>query len=190
MSIPSDHTVRETLSNIPPIDGCSFELIVRADQEDDPRADAYVTSVDPNGSRQIIAFIDGDAGAAYRCDEVATDEGATPAAWGEEPLVKTVGDFSGETGQIVIKQPEGHWRRYSRWDRLKKAPPTQPSAVVRTLPQCGCGGYLGAPMMFDSFFEMLAYFFVVFSDAESVNAKHAAILGGDACAIGEGGACR
>ena len=67
--------------------------------------------------------------------------------------------------------------------RLPKAPATQPRAVVRTLPQCGCGGYLGAPMMFDSFNEMLAYFFVVFSDAQAVNAKHASILNGDACAI-------
>lgn len=38
-------------------------------------------------------------------------------------------------------------------------------------------------MMFDSFDEMLAYFFVVFSDAQAVNAKHASILNGDACAI-------
>ena len=42
----------------------------------------------------------------------------------------------------------------------------------------------GAPMMFDSFNEMLAYFFVVFSDAQAVNAKaQASILNGDACAI-------
>lgn len=183
MSIPSGYTVRESLDNLPPIDERSFELIVRADLVDDPRADAYVTSVDSSGSREVVAFIDGDEGAAYRCDAVAVDESATPASLGEEPLVKTVGDFSGETGQIVIKQPEGHWRRYSRWDRIEKAPPRQPRAVVRTLPQCGCGGYLGAPMMFDSFDEMLAYFFVVFSDAESVNAKHAAILTGGACEI-------
>ena len=38
-------------------------------------------------------------------------------------------------------------------------------------------------MMFDSFNEMLAYFFVVFSDAQPVTAKHASILNGDACAI-------
>lgn len=183
MSNLCDHAVREELSNIPPIDNCVFELVLRADQKDDPRADAYVTSVDPSGSRRVVAFIDGDEGAAYRCGEMPIDENATPVALGKEPLVKTVGDFSGETGQIVIKQPEGHWRRYSRWDRIRKAPPTQPDAVVRTLPQCGCGGYLGAPMMFDSFKEMLAYFFVVFSDAESVNAKHAAILGGGACEI-------
>lgn len=35
--------------------------------------------------------------------------------------------------------------------------------------------------MFDSFEEMLAYFFVVFSDAQAVNDKHAAILNGDTC---------
>ena len=33
---------------------------------------------------------------------------------------------------------------------------------MQSLPQCGCGGYLGAPMVFESFIEMVAYFFVVF----------------------------
>ncbi len=117
------------------------------------------------GNREVIAFIDMSCGAAYRCDYTVSDTRPDPRDAGDEPLVKLVGDIAGDTGQLVIKQPEGHWRRYSRWDRLPKPPVTQPHAVVRTLPQCGCGGYLGAPMMFDSFEEMLAYFFVVFSDA-------------------------
>lgn len=180
MSIPADYTVTQQLSNIPVIDDQSFELVERADQASDPRADAYVVARGADGSTQVVAFIDGKTGATYRCERIADD---TPVEHGEEPLVKMVGGFDDETGQIVIKQPEGHWRRYSRWDLIKKAPPTQPGAVVRTLPQCGCGGYLGAPMMFDSFKEMLAYFFVVFSDAQAVNEKHAAILTGDSCSI-------
>lgn len=183
MSFPDDRMIREQLSNIPPIDDCSFELVTPAEHDPGEQPAAYVVRVDAADEREIIASIDEVQGAAYRCEGLSDDARVTPAPSGEEPLVKTVGDFSGDTGQIVIKQPEGHWRRYSRWDRIKKAPPTQPRAVVRTLPQCGCGGYLGAPMMFDSFNEMLAYFFVVFSDAESVNEKHAAILMGDACSI-------
>lgn len=179
MSDPSEFTNVERLANVPVIDDLSFELHRSGAQPDDERADAYLLSRDPQGETSVVAFLDGASGAAHRRVEGSDDA----LDFEDEPLVKTVGDFSGETGQIVIKQPEGHWRRYSRWDRIEKAPPTQPAAVVRTLPQCGCGGYLGAPMMFDSFGEMLAYFFVVFSDAQAVNEKHAAILNGDACAV-------
>lgn len=173
--------VGERLANIPEIDGCSFETV--PSPSSDGGKGAYLVSVDADGSKKVVAYLDGEEGAAYRCSRSAEDQNLPPVSPDDEPLVMTVGSFDGETGQIVIKQPEGHWRRYSRWDRIEKAPPGQPSAVVRTLPQCGCGGYLGAPMMFDSFEEMLAYFFVVFSDAESVNAKHAAILNGDSCTI-------
>ena len=183
MEIPIGYVAGEALASIPPIDGCSFALLRPAQAMDDSHADAYLVRIDAAGEMSPIAFIDGSTGAAYRCACMPPDGQPNPRDAGEEPLVKLVGDVDGETGQLVIKQPEGHWRRYSRWDRLPKAPATQPRAVVRTLPQCGCGGYLGAPMMFDSFNEMLAYFFVVFSDAPAVNAKHASILNGDACAI-------
>lgn len=181
MKMPEGFAVQQSFENIPPVEGLSYALIAKGPEES-TSGNAYLVGMAEDGDVQVLAFIDGAEGAAYRCESIAA-EGDAPAASGAEPLVKTVGSFDGETGQIVIKQPEGHWRRYSRWDRMRKAPPTQPNAVVRTLPQCGCGGYLGAPMMFDSFEEMLSYFFVVFSDAESVNAKHAAILGADACAI-------
>lgn len=183
MEIPIGYVADEALASIPPIDGCSFALLRSAQAMDDSHADAYLVRIDAAGEMSPIAFIDGSTGAAYRCACMPADGQPNPRDAGEEPLVKLVGDVDGETGQLVIKQPEGHWRRYSRWDRLPKAPATQPRAVVRTLPQCGCGGYLGAPMMFDSFDEMLAYFFVIFSDAQAVNAKHASILNGDACAI-------
>lgn len=173
----------ERLEGIPPIDGLDYWLLEPTQSADDPLSDAYVMGVDETGESRILAFLDGAQGMAYRCDAPVDGTVQNPRDAGAEPLVKIVGDIDGDTGQLVIKQPEGHWRRYSRWDRLAKPPATQPDAVVRTLPQCGCGGYLGAPMMFSSFKEMLAYFFVVFSDAQSVNAKHAAILGGESCAL-------
>ena len=79
--------------------------------------------------------------------------------------MRIVGALDDATGQLTIRQESGAYRRYSRWDRLDKGTPQHPDAVVRTLPQCGCGGYLGAPMLFDSMPEMTAYFFVVFLDA-------------------------
>ena len=181
MEIPQDYVESAALASIPPVDGCSFTLLHPSDVSDGARDDAYLAQIDATGNREIVAFIDMSCGAAYRCSCMASDTCSSSRDAGDEPLVKLVGDIAGDTGQLVIKQPEGHWRRYSRWDRLPKPPATQPRAVVRTLPQCGCGGYLGAPMMFDSFEEMLAYFFVVFSDAQAVNDKHAAILNGDAC---------
>lgn len=181
MEISQDYVESAALASIPPVDGCSFTLLRPADTPDDARGDAYLAQIDAMGNREVIAFIDMSCGAAYRCDYMASDACPNPRDAGDEPLVKLVGDIAGDTGQLVIKQSEGHWRRYSRWDRLPKPPATQPHAVVRTLPQCGCGGYLGAPMMFDSFEEMIAYFFVVFSDAQAVNDKHAAILNGDTC---------
>jgi hypothetical protein len=164
------------LTHIPSIDDCEYMMI-----EQESGQDVYVAAVDAKGEQRVVAFIDAATGAAFPCGQLGTKPGDNPRDRGEEPLVKLVGTPDEQTGQIVIKQTEGHWRRYSRWDKVTVAPPTQPHAVVRTLPQCGCGGYLGAPSMFDSFEEMIAYFFVVFSDAQAVNAKHAANLRGDAC---------
>mgnify|MGYP006912479576 CR=1 FL=1 len=181
METPQGYVESAALASIPPIDDRSFVLLWPADASGGAGGDVYLAHVDAMGNREVIAFIDMSRGVAYRCDCMAGDACPNPRDAGDEPLVKLVGDIAGDTGQLVIKQPEGHWRRYSRWDRLPKPPATRPHAVVRTLPQCGCGGYLGAPMMFDSFEEMLAYFFVVFSDAQAVNDKHAAILNGDTC---------
>lgn len=170
------YTEGTKLKHIPPIDDCTYVVI-----GEQGGRDAYVAAVDEHGTQRIVAFVDGTTGSAYTCKHLGQTRADNPRDRGEEPLVKIVGELNGQTGQIVIKQAEGHWRRYSRWDRVSTAPPTQPDAVVRTLPQCGCGGYLGAPSMFDSFEEMIAYFFVVFSDAQAVNAKHAANVRGDAC---------
>nr|AHF25148.1 hypothetical protein [uncultured bacterium Contig1772] len=87
----------------------------------------------------------------------SADDPAAPA-----PAVRIVGDLDGETGQVTVLQPDGSYRRYSRWDRINQGSPAQPDAILRTLPQCGCGGSIGMPKLFDSFAEMSAYFFCTF----------------------------
>ena len=75
-----------------------------------------------------------------------------------------VGDPNGTTGQLKARQPKGNYLRVCRWDRLApdQVPAIQPDAVFRTLPQCGCGGYLGTPKFFSTFAEMSAYVFCNF----------------------------
>ncbi len=81
---------------------------------------------------------------------------------GEDLAVRILGELSESSGQVTILQPNGTYRRFSRWDRIDVAPPSQPDAILRTLPQCGCGGALGMPRLFDSFEEMSIYFFTTF----------------------------
>ena len=79
-----------------------------------------------------------------------------------DPAVLNIGDVNGTTGQLKVLQERGNYLRVCRWDRLEEAPELQPEAVFRTLPQCGCGGYLGTPRFFKSFAEMAAYVFCMF----------------------------
>lgn len=165
------------LSNVPVIDGRETVLLRN---EGDVQGDCYVAqrSVDdPESAPGVVAFIDGATANGYAADGVAPPGHPTPKQQGQPPLVRIVGEVTGSDGQVTILQEEGHYRRYSRWDAIEPYA-GRPKAAVRTLPQCGCGGYLGAPMVFDSFAEMTAYFFVVFSDAAAVNAKHAANICG------------
>lgn len=80
----------------------------------------------------------------------------------DTPIVRIVGALEGQTGQVTILQENGNYRRFSRWDRIDDAPPSRPDAIIRTLPQCGCGGALGMPKLFDSFEEMSVYFYATF----------------------------
>ena len=91
--------------------------------------------------------------------------GETPET--ESPAVLCVGDPAGATGQLKSRQPAGNYLRVCRWDRIvddAAKPPSQPDAQFRTLPQCGCGGYLGTPKFFDTFAAMAAYVFCMFFD--------------------------
>ena len=78
--------------------------------------------IDAAGEMSPIAFIDGSTGAAYRCACMPPDGQPNPRDAGEEPLVKLVGDVDGETGQLVIKQPEGRWRRCRSLESLPRHP--------------------------------------------------------------------
>ena len=83
----------------------------------------------------------------------------------EKPIVRIVGDIEGSTGQVTILQENGTYRRFSRWDRIDRDGSNNSNgmhAILRTLPQCGCGGALGMPKLFDSFEEMSVYFFFTF----------------------------
>lgn len=145
---------------IPRIEGKdSFLLGVGEDT-----ADCYVVRQAPGESSEMVAFIDGETCYAYAMSELPEGSEENPRDAGVTPLVIITGDMdTDETGQVKILQPDGHYRRYSRWDRIDESEhPDRPNAIVQSLPQCGCGGYLGAPMVFDSFIEMVAYFFVVF----------------------------
>lgn len=150
------------LKNVPVLDGLETVLI-----EDPPVTGGSIIGQREEGScgaPRAVALYDDATGNAFRLDG-AYDAAHDPRESGEAPLVRIVGDLAGQTGQVTVLQAEGRYRRYSRWDRISLTTPNRPDAIVRTLPQCGCGGYLGAPMMFDSFAEMTAYFFVLFSEA-------------------------
>lgn len=155
-------TVGAALACIPRISGLEHVLLTHDGRLD---GDIFLASRDEHGNLNVIAHIDGATCNAYACDTLPKADAAVSRDTGEVPLVRIVGSLDDATGQLTIRQESGAYRRYSRWDRLDKGTPQHPAAVVRTLPQCGCGGYLGAPMLFDSMPEMTAYFFVVFLDA-------------------------
>lgn len=155
-------TVGAALACIPRIGGLEHVLLTHDGRLD---GDIFLASRDEHGTMNVIAYIDGATCNAYACDTLPKADAAVPRDTGEVPLVRIVGSLDDAMGQLTIRQESGAYRRYSRWDRLDEGTPQHPAAVVRTLPQCGCGGYLGAPMLFDSMPEMTAYFFVVFLDA-------------------------
>ena len=82
--------------------------------------------------------------------------------------VHILGSIGGETGQLTVRQPAGNYLRACRWDRIKQGALGRPNAILRTLPQCGCGGSLGAPQLFDSFVEMSTYHFCAFCAEDAV----------------------
>ena len=138
------------LHSIPRFDGCEH-LLQPVD------GGLLVIEKRPDGATTPRAFIDADTHNAWPCNAQGRHDASS------QPLVLVVGvPGSDATGQVKIRQDNGHYMRYCRWDAIDGAP-GHPDAVVRTLPQCGCGGYLGTPMMFDDYVEMVAYFFVVFT---------------------------
>ena len=112
-----------------------------------------IAAVADGGVSELLGRFDGETGNVYVL-------GAAPGD--DEPAVLNVGDVAASTGQLKARQERGNYLRVCRWDRLDEAPALEPEAVFRTLPQCGCGGYLGTPQFFKSFAEMSAYVFCMF----------------------------
>lgn len=151
-------------ASIPAIEGRAVALLY-----DGERAgrDCLIALVEPGGEREPFAFVDGETACVY---PLGTGDGSPsasdPRTAGERPVVIVTGDLEGETGQVKILEDDGVYRRYSRWDKVDPDDfPDHPEAYLQSLPQCGCGGYLGAPTVFPSFEEMVAYFYTVFTYA-------------------------
>ena len=143
--------------SIPVIDGRETLLVF---EEEDHEGDCRIVFAAPDGARETIGLVDGKTGFAYPVEETSDD----PRLRDAKPLVIVTGDLDGPTGQVKILEDDGIYRRYSRWDKVDSNDfPDHPGAFLQSLPQCGCGGYLGAPTVFPSFAEMVAYFFVVFT---------------------------
>ena len=155
------------LACIPLFDGTETVLVSNANGP----AGRYIAQRAQGDTRadrlNIVAFIDESDLNVYavqhaeEANAVIADQ-AAPDIERAYPLVRFIGETSDASGQVTIRQPAGNYRRYSRWDKVTHTLPNHPNAIVRTLPQCGCGGYLGTPMFFDSFAEMVAYFYTVF----------------------------
>lgn len=155
------------LSCIPTFDGVETVLVRSTEGPSGdyiaqrPQGDASADSLN------IVAFIDDASLNVYALKDVGeaklgAENSVAPDVEMAYPLVRFIGETSDATGQVTIRQPAGNYRRYSRWDKVTHRLPNHPNAIVRTLPQCGCGGYLGTPMFFDSFADMMAYFYTVF----------------------------
>lgn len=142
---------------VPHAEGRSYKLLNEGAL---PDGDFYVAPIDDDGNPQITALFDGATGNVLACAP-----GEDPRALDPQPAptVRIVGDLDGQTGQVTVIQPDGSYRRYSRWDRIEHGSPAQPDAILRTLPQCGCGGSLGMPKLFESFAQMSAYFYCTFA---------------------------
>lgn len=156
-------------------DACGHSLVEDARLRD---GDYYLASTAGDGTMRVQGLYDGATGHVYACnvgEDPRSGNAPCPAASAAStaaasPAVRVVGDLDGATGQVTVLQPDGSYRRFSRWDRISQGSPAQPDAMLRTLPQCGCGGSLGMPKLFDSFAEMSAYFFYTFYLDDTGNA--------------------
>lgn len=142
---------------------------------------ALFATLAADGTLEVMAAIDPATAFGYPCSATCAPQPdgtvqVSDIVRDETPLVTVTGNIAEDArGQVLIRQTDGHYRRYSIWSRINGTR-VKPNAILQSLPQCGCGGYLGAPMTFDSFAEMTSYFFLVFADAEAVDAKHAASM--------------
>lgn len=116
-----------------------------------------------DGTARIEGLFDGATGDVFACDDATAEEVLITHSTGEiPPAVHVIGSLEGDTGQVTVRQEQGNYLRICRWDRMDPSISSLNGAILRTLPQCGCGGSLGAPKLFRSFAEMCAYNFCAF----------------------------
>lgn len=125
--------------------------------------DCLVADVTDAGRVRAVGYFQAATGDVFACEEdgAGWDE-AIRKAVAAEPAVHVIGSLQGNAGQVTVRQPAGNYLRICRWDRLAPAIAESAGACLRTLPQCGCGGSLGSPKLFDSFRDMSVYHFCAF----------------------------
>lgn len=105
----------------------------------------------------VRGFFDGSTGDVFPCID-----GSFEPHRADGPAVHVIGSINDSTGQVTVRQEHGNYLRICRWDRVDSDSALLKGALLRTLPQCGCGGSLGTPKLFSSFAEMGAYHFCAF----------------------------
>ena len=112
----------------------------------------------PESAVEIEAFFESTTGNVYACGLQASGE----LLRASKPCVRMLDGIDGDNGQVLVLQQDGSYRRMARWDKLAPGAAKRAGAVLRTLPQCGCGGSLGVPKLFESFAELGAYYYCAF----------------------------
>ena len=139
-----------------------------------PNGGCFVVDATNRENIQVKGYYDGETGdvfsfmqSALPAESFADRDEKTlfellAALRSYDPAVHLIGSLDDSSGQLTIRQEKGNYLRISNWDRLASDAPLFKGALLRTLPQCGCGGSLGAPKLFASFAEMSAYHFCAF----------------------------
>lgn len=128
-----------------------------------PDGCCYIVDATDAGNVRIAGYYDGRTGDVLACPTGSDAARPIDSAEGAiEPAVHVIGALDGTTGQVTVRQEQGNYLRICRWDRVEANSPVLQGAMLRTLPQCGCGGSLGTPKLFSSFAEMSAYHFCAF----------------------------
>lgn len=132
----------------------------------------FIAEAPEGGETRLVGYYDGATGDVFDCSDAGElslpPSGGFDASIvsglfaGREPAVHVIGPVDGPTGQVTVRQAEGNYLRICRWDRMSPDIAALQGGELRTLPQCGCGGSLGAPKLFSSFAEMSAYHFCAF----------------------------
>lgn len=155
----NDLTLEDALSCLEDASERAWALLGRGQLAD---GSCFIADVTDAPRICVRGFYDGPTGDVFECtgeDAEARLGGKAPAI---EPAIHVIGALDGASGQITVRQEQGNYLRVSNWSRVDSGLPLLKGAEFRTLPQCGCGGSLGAPKLFESAVEMCAYHFCAF----------------------------